>query len=232
MAKRKSGRWLIKEGACIGTFVVGHLARVKDYPNDAIIVGVAQEGELIRLVLHFDDPQQTTVGLRTNSRVMVSSSAIVTTWRNMASVKPHLAAGLPEVREFGTAPDFVPPGYILTTEVRGTVEQVRNRFKGKYVVLVKSAELEGQPGIFKFGLFEFDPQYTRWRHGGWYVSNVDYPSGAIGCVSNNYPDKRWRIVCDDRLYELNEPGDFTYPSRDAAARAELERINYLKAIKK
>lgn len=61
---------------------------------------------------------------------------------------------------------------------------------------------------------EWTPTYSPWRHGGWYVNNVRYPSGAVGCVSRNYPDKKWRIVCDDR------PGDHTYASRDAAARAE------------
>lgn len=62
----------------------------------------------------------------------------------------------------------------------------------------------------------WQPQFARWRHGGWYVSNVQYPSGAVGCVSNNYDDRKWRIVCDSR------PGDHTYPTRDAAARAERE----------
>ena len=61
--------------------------------------------------------------------------------------------------------------------------------------------------------------YYRWRHGGWYVGGVRYPSGAVGCVSRNYPDKKWRIVCDRRpnAYER-----FTYASRDAAAWAEWE----------
>ena len=58
--------------------------------------------------------------------------------------------------------------------------------------------------------------YERWRHGGWYVPEVRYPNGAIGCVSRNYPDRRWRIVCDRR------PGDITYPSRAAAAHAEYD----------
>ena len=62
----------------------------------------------------------------------------------------------------------------------------------------------------------FQPIYSPWRHGGWYVDNVQYPSGAVGCVSRNYPDRKWRIVCDER-----EPRP-TYPSRDAAALAELE----------
>ena len=59
--------------------------------------------------------------------------------------------------------------------------------------------------------------YERWRHGGWYVAEVRYPSGAIGCVSRNYADRKWRIACDSR------PGAserFTYKSRDEAARAE------------
>jgi hypothetical protein len=59
---------------------------------------------------------------------------------------------------------------------------------------------------------KWTPQYSPWRHGGWYVNNVHYPNGAIGCVSRNYPDRKWRIVCGDE--------DETYPSRDAAARAE------------
>jgi hypothetical protein len=59
------------------------------------------------------------------------------------------------------------------------------------------------------------PEYERWRHGGWYVTNVTYPSGAVGCVSNNYPDRKWRIAC-------GRPESETYPSRDAAARAERE----------
>ncbi|WP_406625396.1 hypothetical protein [Acidovorax sp. SDU_ACID1] len=62
--------------------------------------------------------------------------------------------------------------------------------------------------------------YTRWRHGGWYVVGVRYPNGACGCVSNNYPDKKWRIVCDRRRQGLNEQGDVIFRSRDDAARAE------------
>ncbi len=61
----------------------------------------------------------------------------------------------------------------------------------------------------------WQPQFSRWRHGGWYVENVHYPH-AVGCVSRNYPDRKWRIVCDKR------EGDHVYPTRDAAARAERE----------
>lgn len=68
----------------------------------------------------------------------------------------------------------------------------------------------------------FVPYYSRWRHGGWYVHNVRYPSGACGCVSRNYPDGKWRIVCDPRRSDIGEPGDFTFGSRDEAARAELD----------
>lgn len=66
------------------------------------------------------------------------------------------------------------------------------------------------------------PSYSPWRHGGWYVSNVQYPSGAVGCVSNNYPDGKWRIVCDERRDDLGGPDDFTFATRDAAARAEYD----------
>lgn len=60
----------------------------------------------------------------------------------------------------------------------------------------------------------WEPVYEKWRHGGWYVVNVKHSSGAVGCVSRNYPDGKWRIVCGDH--------DVTYPTRDAAARAERE----------
>jgi hypothetical protein len=60
--------------------------------------------------------------------------------------------------------------------------------------------------------------YEPGRHGGWYVNEVRYPSGAVGCVSRNYPDKKWRIACDER------PGDHTYRTRDEAARAEWEMV--------
>ena len=62
------------------------------------------------------------------------------------------------------------------------------------------------------------PSYNKWRHGGWYV-NVSYPSGAVGCVSNNYPDRKWRIVCDPRP-DAHEK--HIYRSRAEAAQAERE----------
>lgn len=54
--------------------------------------------------------------------------------------------------------------------------------------------------------------YEKWRHGGWYVLNVHYPNGAVGCVSRNYSDKKWRVVCQEHLG--------TFATRDDAARAE------------
>jgi len=76
---------------------------------------------------------------------------------------------------------------------------------------------------------EWKPIYSKWRHGGWYIHNLRYPSGACGCVSNNYPDKKWRIACDDRRVELGGKGDFTFKSRDAAARAEFDLANAMSA---
>ncbi len=69
-------------------------------------------------------------------------------------------------------------------------------------------------------LINWEPSFSKWRHGGWYVNNIQYASGSCGCVSNNYPDKKWRIVCDNRRVHLNEPGDFTFKSRHEAALAE------------
>lgn len=68
---------------------------------------------------------------------------------------------------------------------------------------------------------KFEPNtgwnFSRWRHGGWYVHDVRYPSGACGCVSRNYVDKKWRIACDSRPFECAP----TFKSRDEAAAAEM-----------
>jgi hypothetical protein len=58
--------------------------------------------------------------------------------------------------------------------------------------------------------------YSRWRHAGWYIDNVRYPSGACGCVSRNYEDRKWRIVCDPRPFDERP----TFKTREEAATAE------------
>lgn len=65
--------------------------------------------------------------------------------------------------------------------------------------------------------------WERWRHGGWYVGNLHYPSGAVGCVSNNYPDKKWRIACDPRPFETQP----TFRNRRDAAIGERDLIRAL-----
>ena len=62
--------------------------------------------------------------------------------------------------------------------------------------------------------------FSKWRHGGWYVHTVRHPSGAIGCVSNNYADKKWRIVCDVAPFDERP----TFKTREQAADAELQRV--------
>src|SRR4051794_13911366 len=75
---------------------------------------------------------------------------------------------------------------------------------------------------------DWTPTYSSWRHGGWYVDNLSYPSGACGCVSRNYADKKWRIACDPRPLE-EQP---TFKNRDEAARAERDLITeqYFEAL--
>lgn len=68
---------------------------------------------------------------------------------------------------------------------------------------------------------DWTPTYSSWRHGGWYVDNLSYPSGAVGCVSRNYADKKWRIACDPRPFETAP----TFKNRDDAARGERDLIN-------
>lgn len=64
--------------------------------------------------------------------------------------------------------------------------------------------------------------YSPWRHGGWYVHGVRYRSGACGCVSRKYPDKKWRIVCYDTSVPFEQHP--TFRSRDDAARGEQDYI--------
>jgi hypothetical protein len=66
--------------------------------------------------------------------------------------------------------------------------------------------------------------YSPRRHGGWYVDNIPYSSGAVGCVSRNYSDRKWRIVCDPRPFE-HQP---TFKSREEAATAEWNLVQTLK----
>ncbi|MGF6440374.1 hypothetical protein [Paraburkholderia youngii] len=65
-----------------------------------------------------------------------------------------------------------------------------------------------------------NPAYSKWRHGGWYVDNVRYPDGAVGCVSNNYPDGKWRVVCHPSGFEEGP----TFETRHQAAMAEYELV--------
>jgi len=82
-----------------------------------------------------------------------------------------------------------------------------------------STEAEAEPELEPAA--DWQPDYSPWRHGGWYVHNVRYPTGAVGCVSRNYRDGKWRIVCDERPGSYpGGPNDHTYRSRDDAARAE------------
>lgn len=70
----------------------------------------------------------------------------------------------------------------------------------------------------------WEPIFSKWRHGGWSISNLRYPAGHCGCVSNNYQDGKWRIVCDPRRKDLGEEGDFTFRTRKDAAIAESELV--------
>ena len=60
--------------------------------------------------------------------------------------------------------------------------------------------------------------YSKWRHGGWYVHNARRANGSIECISRNYDDGKWRIVCDSRPFDRRP----TFKCRDDAARAAIE----------
>jgi len=130
--------------------------------------------------------------------------------RRIDRVRPGLATALEAAEWPGVAAD-VRDGRSLTGIARGLRELGEEDSWAHYAVTAIADDL-------RLGDLEYpEPihlQYEPWRHGGWYVTNVCYPSGAVGCVSRNYPDRKWRIACDSRK------GDYTYASREAAARAE------------
>lgn len=94
-------------------------------------------------------------------------------------------------------------------------------FDTSYEIALEHVEIK----VCKVSLASFEPPegwepgFSRYRHGGWY-STVRYPTGASVCVSRNYPDGKWRIVCDRRQWNPGKQGDITFPNRVAATRAE------------
>lgn len=65
--------------------------------------------------------------------------------------------------------------------------------------------------------------FTAWRHGGWYVHDIIYPNGGVGCVSRNFKDRKWRIVCHPAPFE-EQP---TSRTRHDAALAEWHLVQAL-----
>lgn len=62
------------------------------------------------------------------------------------------------------------------------------------------------------------PSYSRWEHGGSYVNNVVYPSGAVGCISSPRHTGSGRYEIAFAPEDHNE----TDASRGEAARAEAQ----------
>lgn len=64
----------------------------------------------------------------------------------------------------------------------------------------------------------WEPRYSNWRHGGSYVDNIVYPSGAVGCIASSRHTRsgRFEIACSPAEH------DEKYRTRDEAARAEAE----------
>lgn len=67
---------------------------------------------------------------------------------------------------------------------------------------------------------EWTPVYSYWRHGGSYVDNLPYPSGAVGCIASarRTHSGRFELACPPADAEWTGPR--TFRTRDAAARAE------------
>lgn len=63
----------------------------------------------------------------------------------------------------------------------------------------------------------WEPLFSKWSGGGWYVANVQYPEGSVGCVCYSFDESTWRIVCDPRAGSDEE---VTFKTRKEAAHAE------------
>lgn len=123
------------------------------------------------------------------------------------------AAGQDKAREaaqaLGLDPSAVTCEYADPAQAQAVAEALKPLFREGAVTVV-----EGE--CHDYAVEMFKPAYAPWRHGGWYVVNAVYPSGAVGCVSRNYPDKKWRIACDKRPFETAP----TFKNRTEAAKAE------------
>lgn len=232
MTQASNPVWNIKAGATAGGFTVGHAAKRNGNPVAGLIVGVREENGVAYVLLRYLTPQPVDVPEgATATDFEVRAGGISCTWRMTATIEPHKRPGRQTIHPFGSAPGVVPKGYGLLREVLMEEAQILDQYNGKPVVLVQSAPPSQDSTKVRVGIFAWQPRFSRWRHGGYYVGNVSHLNGGLGCISNNYPDKKWRIVCDTRRgHRLNEPGDFTFPSRDAAARAELEWTTALKTL--
>ncbi len=78
----------------------------------------------------------------------------------------------PIIHPFGTAPQFVPHGYRLATEVMGTDAQIGDVFaRSEDVVLVRGAAVFGRDGVHVIGVFvpgnqDADEKITWYVDGG------------------------------------------------------------------
>lgn len=63
---------------------------------------------------------------------------------------------------------------------------------------------------------DWEPAYERWRHGGSYVVNLVYPTGAVGCIASarHTVSGKFEIAC--------QPDAGQFSTRRAAAFAERE----------
>ena len=171
--------WKHHAGDSLGGLTVGHLAKMNSSADKAYIVGLRKDGERTTVHLRFLKPQLcgNDNGV-TSLNVERDSRSLSATWRSAATVRPHLINALPDLHEFGTAPQVVPTGYRKAREICGTEAKVQALYKGQHVVLVKSAELIDQPGEFLIGVFEWTPIYAPWRKGGCVTTRDNFDSAT------------------------------------------------------
>lgn len=67
----------------------------------------------------------------------------------------------------------------------------------------------------------WEPVFSKWRHGGSYVTNIRYPNGACGCIvsARHSVDGKFHIACGPESLTATP-----YNTRREAAFAEYEYV--------
>lgn len=135
----------------------------------------------------------------------------VAAFSGVGSLVPAIRAALGE--SVGEMPESTMPGEIQATPA-AALEPVASSKRAATVAKLEALNAASRAGRrASMERDDWTPQYSYWRHGGSYVDNIVYPSGAAGCIASARAtiSGKFEVACA----ELG-----TFKTRDAAAHAE------------